>query len=1183
MSLRIEPHSEPIAGYKLISRLGGGGFGEVWKAEAPGGLQKAIKIIHGDLSANNAESIRHAEQELRALKRVQGIRHPYLLSLERYDIVEGRLIIVMELADCNLWDRFRDYRAKNQIGIPKQELLRYMQETAEVLDLMNNEYQLQHLDIKPQNIFLIYNHVKVADFGLVKDLEGMRATVTGGVTPVYAAPETFDGVVTRFCDQYSLAIVYQELLTGQRPFNGTSMQQLLMQHLQGTPNLNPVSPAERPVLMRALAKKPEDRFPSCMAMVQALIQANGGDVAPTPSSTSASVPTPGPKFSLSPSLNEPKAETSFPTGPTIRPTSGIGLVTREQLNAMPAPMDTAPTQLGKPGDPPSKSIADFDLPMPVRIAPPEQKGDGSLVPALIIGLGESGLRVLRRFRQMIADRFGNFEKVPVLKEIYIDTDAETLQSATTARTSGGSFTTDEVIAARLNRAGHYLKPRRNGRSLIEGWLDGQALYKIPRNAVTLGIRAFGRLAFCDHFRTIAQKIRNDLEAITHPDAMGISDRNTRLGLRSNRPRVYIVANVGGGTGSGMFIDAAYTARHKLKQLGYENPEIVGILILPALDRSSNKTQAMANTFAAMTELNHFSKPDTTFSFSYDDRDSNVNDPLPPFTRVIVLPPPPPATASGGAADPFQKAASLLRRELTTPFGCAADQAHQRQNQATPASEAQVTTVATFGEASFSWPKQTILTKAACALGQRLLDNWLIGDVHKFRDVVARMVKETWEREEFHQEAIIAALHKVCEQHLGQSPETLFNLEAEPFVPKGWWRRDPDPVKLWQAVDRLQQIVGYPEDGKPQRVIGKLEYLLAEAGEMITRQLSERIGRLPAELLEKPDFRVIAAEAAIALMRELIDTVLRQFEPLCRELGLKAIEAYIVLSRAIEPEKGQAKPKPADVAESLKCYPKWRYQSLVLRQVCGVYHVLKGSLADQSREITFCRQRLEEIGERLKLDAAQATTEPDAKLLPPGCLSIDHAVSQLLEKLTPEDLRTIDCKLQTQIEQAFAGLFSVCTKSINLISDLQALMLEQTRNLLSTRLGEVNIVDMFVEKYRQTSAAVQAVQQAYNEALPSLLRAGAYRGPELCILGVPSGEDGEAFHPVARQALPRVDPVLAVSTDEILIYREYSKLPLSLLPQLGPLAVDAYKQQFGPNLISPHTRSDIPRWADLEDE
>src|SRR5262249_13881406 len=158
---------------------------EVWKAEAPGGLFKAIKFVYGDLQAADDDDGARAEQEPKALSRVKTVRHPFILSLERYDIIEGQLLIVMELADRNLWDRYREVRSQGQEGIPREELLAYMDETAEALDLMNVQYQLQHLDIKPQNLFLVHNHVKVADFGLVKDLEGMVASVTGGVTPVY--------------------------------------------------------------------------------------------------------------------------------------------------------------------------------------------------------------------------------------------------------------------------------------------------------------------------------------------------------------------------------------------------------------------------------------------------------------------------------------------------------------------------------------------------------------------------------------------------------------------------------------------------------------------------------------------------------------------------------------------------------------------------------------------------------------------------------------------------------------------------------------------------------------------------------------------------------------------------------------------------------------------------------------
>jgi serine/threonine protein kinase len=297
MQLLKTSNMEPIPGYKLLERLGKGGFGEVWKCEAPGGLHKAIKFVTNSDDTLHSDSS-GADQELRALQHVKTIRHPFLLSMERVEVHDGELIIVMELADQSLHDVLERYRAAGQSGIPRGELLGYLRETAEVLDLMNHEYGLQHLDIKPRNLFLVAKHVKVADFGLVNSLAEMNAgkadaAKLGAITPLYASPESFLGKISLFSDQYSLAITYHELLTGALPFEGKNYRQLAMQHMAAEPNLSRLPGHDRPVLAQALAKDPALRFPSCSDFVRALEAASApAEPGFPPGASAARIPTP---------------------------------------------------------------------------------------------------------------------------------------------------------------------------------------------------------------------------------------------------------------------------------------------------------------------------------------------------------------------------------------------------------------------------------------------------------------------------------------------------------------------------------------------------------------------------------------------------------------------------------------------------------------------------------------------------------------------------------------------------------------------------------------------------------------------------------------------------------------------------------------------------------------------------
>ena len=199
----------------LDERIGAGGYGEVWKAEAPGGLTKAIKFIFGRLGEERAVC------ELKALNRIKEVRHPFLLSLERIEVVDGQLVDHHRAGRSEPQGPLRrSARRRARRAFPATSCSSTWRDAADALDYMSENYSLQHLDVKPENLLIVGGRVKVADFGLVKDIHDATISLMGGLTPVYASPEVFDGRPSRHSDQYSLAIVYQEMLTGALPFPG---------------------------------------------------------------------------------------------------------------------------------------------------------------------------------------------------------------------------------------------------------------------------------------------------------------------------------------------------------------------------------------------------------------------------------------------------------------------------------------------------------------------------------------------------------------------------------------------------------------------------------------------------------------------------------------------------------------------------------------------------------------------------------------------------------------------------------------------------------------------------------------------------------------------------------------------------------------------------------------------------
>ncbi|WP_417377879.1 protein kinase domain-containing protein [Gimesia sp.] len=262
----LQPGLEPIPGYTLVSRLGGGGFGEVWKAESPGGFHVALKFV--------PVGGRVGEIEERSLEVIKDVRHPHLLSVFGTWQMGDLLIIATELADRTLLDRFHESQKEGHEGIPKDELFVYLAEAAKGIDFLNDpgksgRMRIQHRDIKPQNLLLSGGSVKVGDFGLARSIQYDVTGHTGSLTFAYAAPECFDGTTSNCSDQYSLAVSYCHLRGGQLPFEGTQVE-IMEGHRKKQPELSMVPANERPAIGKALAKRPKDRWNSCTEFVQAL-------------------------------------------------------------------------------------------------------------------------------------------------------------------------------------------------------------------------------------------------------------------------------------------------------------------------------------------------------------------------------------------------------------------------------------------------------------------------------------------------------------------------------------------------------------------------------------------------------------------------------------------------------------------------------------------------------------------------------------------------------------------------------------------------------------------------------------------------------------------------------------------------------------------------------------------------
>jgi serine/threonine protein kinase len=263
---------ETLGTYRLISRLGAGGMGEVWRAEDTKLLrQVAIKILPEQLAGDPEWKDRF----LREARMVAQLNHPNIATIYSIDQQGETLFIAMELIE----------------GQPVSELIaegpmkpaEAVRIASHVADGLSEAHTkgIVHRDIKPDNILVAPRFVKILDFGIAKNVSVTAdASLTqGGMvigTPHYMSPEQALGrPVDARTDVFSLGVVLYEMLTGQKPFAGDAVTEILLKIVMSEPpDIATVAPGVPPLLAdvvrRCMRKQPGDRFGDCEELRRAL-------------------------------------------------------------------------------------------------------------------------------------------------------------------------------------------------------------------------------------------------------------------------------------------------------------------------------------------------------------------------------------------------------------------------------------------------------------------------------------------------------------------------------------------------------------------------------------------------------------------------------------------------------------------------------------------------------------------------------------------------------------------------------------------------------------------------------------------------------------------------------------------------------------------------------------------------
>ena len=530
---------------------------------------------------------------------------------------------------------------------------------------------------------------------------------------------------------------------------------------------------------------------------------------------------------------------------------------------------------------------------------------------ICIGLGGTGRDVLMRLRRLIVEQYGDLTKLPVVSFVHIDTDktatqGSSLKTGNTYRGVDLSFRDSEKINAILTAAEvtNFVQgveqrssyDRQGPYDHISRWFPPQLLRNIRAvEEGAKGIRPVGRLAFFHNY----QKIRTAIETAERR-TMGHEAILLKSGLKVDPGlNIFVVGSLCGGTGSGMFLDIAYSLR---KLYGDKGTQLLGYLVIsPQL--YSNASYMNANTYAALKELNHYSSPGTRFEACYDMQNLVlVQEPRAPFDYTYLV-----SNQTNGEYTILeqQKLCNVIAHKIALDFlGELAPIAKgmrdnllthliQSDNHPRPNPQGYLT----FGLAAIYFPREIIVKIALNRISLKLLNFWLNGEGQSPDPQLILeqfMIKYKWHSDSTQRDGFTERLTESVQEGNQSFTNTLTKWRNNLINNKiNECKNRENRLELqtdlsWQFRSQFRKV----QPGENETTRGIWLTRLLQISPVITKQLKDHINEFIAELMtpSNPNFSIKTVRDWLDAMETDLNSYQHQLEEeISQAGGMKKIE------------------------------------------------------------------------------------------------------------------------------------------------------------------------------------------------------------------------------------------------------------------------------------------------------